>query len=137
MILVDTGLLVALFDPADADHERCTHWLETIVEPLCSTLPVLTEAFHLLDPGSRGSQALMDFVSAGGLQVFFLDDSSLARAFELMVQYADRPMDLADASLVVLAEMRGLRCVFTIDRDDFQTYRIRQGHSYLSFETLG
>jgi len=137
MILVDTGPLVALFDPADADHERCTHRLETIVEPLCSTLPVLTEAFHLLDPGSRGSQALMDFVSAGGLQVFFLDDSSLARAFELMVQYADRPMDLADASLVVLAEMRGLRCVFTIDRDDFQTYRIRQGHSYLSFETLG
>jgi len=64
MMLVDAGPLVALFDPADGDHARCMHWLEAVVEPLCPTLPVLTEAFHLLNLGSRGSQTLMDFVSA-------------------------------------------------------------------------
>jgi uncharacterized protein len=136
MILADTGPLVALFDPADSDHKRCTSILAGIEEPLCTTVPVLTEAFHLLTPASIGSQRLMDFVTGRGLNVLFLDDQALIRAFELMVQYADHPMDLADASLVVLAESLKLRKVFTIDRGDFTTYRIRQGHRYRFFEVL-
>ena len=97
MILVDTGPLVALFDPADADHRGCALQLAAIEEPLCTTVPVLTEAFHLLRPDSLGSRRLMDFVAARGLRLWFLDDRALTRAFELMVQYADHPMDLADA----------------------------------------
>ncbi len=136
MILTDTGPLVALFDPADSDHARCAATLARIEEPLCTTVPVLTEAFHLLGPGNRGAQRLMDFVTAHGLNVWFLDDSALIRAFELMIQYADRPMDLADASLVVLAEALTLRKVFTIDRGDFTTYRIKQGHRHVPFEIV-
>ena len=49
MILVDTGPLVALFDPADQDHKQCVDLLRGVDEPLCTTIPVLTEAFHLLD----------------------------------------------------------------------------------------
>lgn len=136
MILVDTGPLVALFDPADGDHRECVKRLAGIDEPLCTTVPVLTEAFHLLSPGSLGSQRLMDFVTAHGLGVWFLDDRALTRAFELMMRYADHPMDLADASLVVLAETLKQRRIFTIDRGDFATYRIRHGHRYSSFEML-
>ncbi|MBS1223275.1 MAG: hypothetical protein H6R23_2895 [Proteobacteria bacterium] len=136
MILADTGPLVALFDPADSDHKRCASILAGIEEPLCTTVPVLAEAFHLLTPGSIGSQRLMDFVTGHGLNVWFLDDIALVRAFELMVQYADHPMDLADASLVVLAESLKLRKIFTIDRNDFTTYRIKQGHRHLPFEVL-
>ncbi|WP_295383908.1 PIN domain-containing protein [uncultured Thiodictyon sp.] len=99
MILVDTGPLVALFDPADGDHKRCAGMLARIEEPLYTTVPVLTEAFHLLTPASIGAQRLMDFMTARGLNVWFLDDRALIRAFELMIQYADHPMDLADASL--------------------------------------
>jgi hypothetical protein len=69
MILADTGPLVALFDPADQDHKRCVAVLKGIQEPLCTTIPVLTEAFHLLDPGSIGAQRLMDFVTGHGLNV--------------------------------------------------------------------
>lgn len=42
----------------------------------------------------------------------------------LMHKYQDRPMDLADASLVCLAEQRGVRDIFTLDRDDFRIYRV-------------
>ena len=136
MILVDTGPLVALFDPRDGDHAACRTLLAGIAEPMCTTVPVLTEAFHLLTPGSVGSQRLMDFVSARGLGVWFLDDAALARAFDLMRQYADRPMDLADASLVVLAETHGQRRIFTLDRGDFATYRVRKGHRRVAFEVL-
>jgi predicted nucleic acid-binding protein len=136
MILVDTGPLVALFDRRDADHQPCRKLLADLTEPLCTTVPVLTEAFHLLAPGSIGSQRLMDFVSARGLCVWFLDDAGLQRAFELMVQYADRPMDLADASLVVLAETSHQYRIFTLDRGDFAAYRIKKGHRTLAFEVL-
>jgi uncharacterized protein len=54
----------------------------------------------------------------------------LTRAFELMEQYADHPMDLADASMVVAAEALSTRRVFTIDRKDFETYRVRRGHRH-------
>ncbi len=136
MILVDTGPLVALFDPADQDHKRCVAVLKGIDEPLCTTIPVLTEAFQLLDPGSIGAQRLMDFVTGHGLNVWYLDDKFLIRMFELMVQYADHPMDLADASLVAYAEALKVRKVFTIDRTDFSRYRIKRGHRHSTFEIL-
>ena len=136
MILADTGPLVALFDPADQDHIRCVAVLKGIDEPLCTTVPVLTEAFHLLDPGSIGAQRLMDFVTGHGLNVWHLDDKLLTRMFELMVQYADHPMDFADASLVAYAEALKVRKVFTIDRTDFSSYRIKRGHRHSTFERL-
>ena len=137
MILVDTGPIVALFNPADADHQRCVDVLRKIHQPIATTVPVLTEAFHLLHPASVGARRLTDFLIDESLRVLFLEDQSLARAFQLMQQYADAPMDLADASLVAMAERLNLRTVFTIDRRHFRTYRIQRGHRYLAFELIG
>jgi len=136
MILVDTGPLVALFDPADAWHDRCVETLRKISGRLWTTTPVLTEAFHLLTPASVGTKRLMDFVAEGGLATWFFDDAGLGRAFELVVRYDNVPMDLADASLVVAAERLNARKVFTIDRSDFGLYRIQRGHRHLAFEVL-
>jgi predicted nucleic acid-binding protein len=136
MILVDTGPLVALFDPQDAQHERCVKTLKGIKEPLVTTIPVLTEAFHMLGPASIGSNRLRDFVENGGLSVWFLDRARVRRAFELMEQYADHPMDLADASLVAAAEAVGTRQVFTIDRKDFAAYRVRRGHRHQAIQIV-
>ena len=137
MILVDTGPLIALFDPQDAQHLRCREALSTLREPMVTTVPVLTEAFHMLSPGSYGSDRLRDYIVQGGLSVWFLDPAALERAFELMEQYADHPMDLADASLIVAAETLNTIRVFTIDRRDFSTYRVRRGHRHLSVEIVG
>lgn len=41
-----------------------------------------------------------------------------------MLRYADRPMDCADATLVLLAERESLSDILTVDHDDFDTYRI-------------
>ncbi len=137
MILIDTGPLVALFDPKDEHHARCRKVLKGIKEPLSTTIPVLTEAFHILEPSSIGSDRLREFIARGALSVRDLDGSSLPRAFELMEAYRDHPMDLADASLAVAAEMLETNKVFTIDRRDFETYRVRRGHRHLSLEIVG
>ncbi len=136
MILVDTGPLVALFDPQDESHARCVTTLELLREPLGTTPEVLTEAFYLLSPGSRGSGNLIQFIADGGLSLWFLSPSTCERAFELMGRYADQPMDFADASLVVMAEMENARKIFTLDRNDFSAYRIRRGHRQLAFDVI-
>ncbi len=136
MILVDTGPLVALFDPRDGHHVRCVGLLKRVREPLRTTIPVLTEAFHLLGPSSRGADGLREFVAKGGLSLWYFRDASLARAFELMATYADQPMDLADASLVTAAEALDTRKVFTVDRSDFDAYRVKRGHRHVAFDVI-
>jgi len=136
MILVDTGPLIALFDPQDGQHRRCRRILKEIRDAIVTTTPVLTEAFHILGPASIGSERLREFIEAGGLSVWFLNRESLTRALELMEVYADHPMDLADASLVAAAEALGTRRVFTIDRKDFETYRVRRGHRHYPIEIV-
>lgn len=136
MILVDTGPLVALFDPRDAQHQRCVNALKGIAEPIRTTVPVLTEAFHMLRPASVGSERLREFILHRGLSLWWFDPTTLSRAFELMETYSDHPMDLADASLIVAAETLATRKVFTIDRRDFASYRVRRGHRHYTVETI-
>lgn len=137
MILVDTGPLVALFDPKEHEHQRCREVLRDLVEPLGSTLPVLTEAFHILSPESIGSDRLREFIVEDGLQVLHLERDGLKRAFELMEQYRDHAMDLADASLLAAAEAIPTRKLFTLDRKEFSIYRFRRGHRHLAMEVIG
>ncbi len=136
MILVDTGPLIALFDPKDGQHQRCVKALKGLRVPIRTTVPVLTEAFHMLGPGSTSSDRLREFVLKRGLSVWWFDQATLSRAFELMDRYSDHPMDLADASLIVAAETLGTRKVFTIDRHDFEAYRIRRGHRQYGVEIV-
>ncbi len=49
------------------------------------------------------------------------DEHHLLKA--LMAEYADRPMDFADATLVRVAERLSTNTIFTIDHNDFETYR--------------
>jgi len=53
-----------------------------------------------------------------------LSSSAVERTAKLMERYADGPMDLADATLVALAEEQNDRRFFTLD-SDFHVYRIR------------
>jgi uncharacterized protein len=136
MILIDTGPLVALYNSADSDHALCASALGGIHGPLMTTVPVLTEAFHILGPASRRSDGLRQFVIEGGTAVWYFNTPALVRAFELMELYADHPMDLADASLVTAAESLDIRTIFTLDDGDFESYRVRRGHRYYPMEIL-
>lgn len=49
--------------------------------------------------------------------------TEVPRILELCRKYADQPMDLADACLVRMTELTARCKVWTVDRDDFSTYR--------------
>jgi predicted nucleic acid-binding protein len=137
MILVDTGPLVALFDPKDQDHLACRKILEDIVEPLYTTEAVLTEVLHLLIPGSKGAEGVKAFFVREFISLVSLNKQDITRAFTLMDKYQDLPMDFADATLIVVGENLKTDKVFTLDFNDFGVYKIQKGHKYYSLNLIG
>jgi uncharacterized protein len=63
------------------------------------------------------------------LQVFQIQIEDYPRLFTVMAQYSDRPMDLADATLLIAAEKTGIHKILTLD-SDFLFYRIGDRHSF-------
>lgn len=139
MILVDAGPLVALIDKGQGEeHRKCVAAQASLTGPLLTTWPCLAEAMYLLGKlrGWLGQAALWDYVAARTLLIHGATSPSAAtetaRMRALMEKYQDVPMDLADASLVVVAETTGLRRIFTLD-DDFYIYRINGRDSFEIF----
>jgi uncharacterized protein len=130
MTLTDTGPLVAILDRSDPSHTRCTRILPNLSKPLITTMPVLTEGMHFLGRqfGWSGQEPLWQLLKSRALEIAPVEGELLARLPELMAKYQDTPMDLADASLVAVAEARGLPRIFTLD-SHFYAFRLRNGRA--------
>lgn len=130
MTLVDAGPLIALLDRGEPAHARCVAALPQLRGPLVTSWPAFTEAMSLLGRagGWTAQDALWRLVDRGDLDLARSDELDPARARALMERYQDVPMDLADASLVALAEAQSHRLIFTLD-GHFRAYRLRSGRS--------
>ena len=126
MTLTDAGPLIALIDAGEPDHDRCRHTLQQLEIPLITTWPAFTEAIYLLGQaaGWQAQSALWKMVQRDTLVLAELDQQLALRSAALMERYRDHPMDLADATLVALAEALDLRTMFTLD-EHFRSYRLR------------
>lgn len=125
MIIADTGFWIALADKKDKHHQQANHFAKTTAERLITTYPVMTEVCHL-SLQRQGVQAQLNFIKMyqlGAFDVFEIPKKDKDRLFLLMQKYADLPMDLADASLVLLAEQLGHGRILSTDKRDFHTYR--------------
>ena len=132
MILTDAGPLVALVDQGEPDHRSCVACLPNLKGPMVTTWPAFTEAMCLLGEagGWRAQEALWSMLHQGDLEIVLQGADEYERMRVLMQKYRDHPMDLADASLVRLAEERHVRDIFTLDVGDFRTYRIHGRQSF-------
>lgn len=125
MIAVDAGYFYALADVSDVHHEAARAWQHSIAEGWITTWPVLTEACYLLASrvGTSSAIALMQDVADHSIHVWEVPEKALQAIPALMKRYAKLPMDLADASLVLLAEHLAHGRILTTDRRDFGAYR--------------
>ena len=122
--LVDTGAILALLDRGDRWHSRCVAAFEKLRLPLATSAAVLAELFHLVGDHPGEVAAAWRFLRSGAVTVLAITDEDLPEIEALMEKYHDRPMDFADATLVHLARRENLTTVFTVDNDDFETYRV-------------
>jgi hypothetical protein len=124
-VLVDTGPLVAIASARDQYHEICVEQLRSLKPPLLTCWPVLTEAAWLLRGDPAALRKLLLGFENGLLRLLPMDESSLPWIARFLTVYRKLQAQLANASLVFLAEREGIDTIFTLDRRDFQIYRIR------------
>ena len=120
--IVDTGPLVAFLDRAERNHRWVIARIEELDPPLLVCEPVLAEAMHLLARFTGAQNTLFGLLENGALRVAFSVDEHIVALRKLHQKYRDRPMSLADACIVRMAEIYEQHAVLTLD-SDFSVYR--------------
>ena len=122
MIVLDTSGLLAAIDGSQRHHAAAAAVVRRSAGPLLLSPFVLAELDYLLT--TRVSQAaavaLLDQIAAGAYRLEQMDADDVARASEIVVQYRDLALGLADASLVVLAERHRTLDILTLDERHFR-----------------
>lgn len=126
MILVDTAPLIALIDAGQGEiHHRCSKTYQNLNQSMLTTWCCFTEGMYFLYQlrGWQAQDILWQFVERKALILHRHTFTKQSRMRELMRKYQDIPMDLADASLVAVAERLNSKLIFTLDKD-FYVYRL-------------
>lgn len=126
-VLMDTGPLVALLNPRDGAHQRCRQTAEQLRGRCVTCWPVLTEAAWLLRHETRFMPRLAELIRRGGIEVLELGPDSLVWIAGFMERYHELPAQLADASLMYLAQRERIQTAFTLDRREFLVFRDPHG----------
>ena len=120
--IIDTGPIVALFNRRDKHHKKVLNFVKEYNGDFVTTWPVITEATHLLKQSIQAQLNLLEWIKRGGLNIFQIQKSDIDRVISLTKKYSDIPMDLADCSLIILAEKANLKDIVSID-SDYDIYR--------------
>lgn len=127
MLIVDAGPLYAAAARRDKHHERSVELLSTAPRPLLVPALVVTEVSYLLADriGPQAELAFARSLAEAELVVEPVLDSDWRRIAELTETYLDLPLGIVDASIVALAERRGLDVIATLDQRHFRAVRPR------------
>jgi len=128
--LLDTGPLVSFLATGLEHHDWVCELWKRLRPPLLTCEPVLTEAAFLLKREGREADPLLALVERGVLQVGLHIEDELPDLRALLRRYKDRPMSLADACLVRMAELHPGSAILTLDAD-FRIYR-RHGNKVIA-----
>ena len=135
-VLADSGPFVALYNNKDRHHQRALDFFRThgAALRLHTTWEVISEVMYFLDFSAQVQGDFLDWLHVGHQQglvsIAALEPAELPGLATLMRKYADRPMDLADASLVWLANKLDITDIITVDRADFAVYRTNKRKSF-------
>ena len=128
-VLADSGPFVALYNNKDKYHQRALDFFRVhgAALRLHTTWEVISEVMYFLDFSAQVQADFLEWLYAGHQQglvtIAAFEAAELPGIATMMRKYADRPMDLADASLVWLANKLDVTDIITVDRADFAVYR--------------
>lgn len=133
--LVDTGILLALANKHDVNHQAAVSLLSSLREALLVPTPVLAEAAYLTNRvlGVEAEAQLIASLGQGEMQLEEVTRADCVRAAELLRTYADANIGFVDAVLVAIAERLKICRLLTVDRRHFEMICPRH---CVSFEIL-
>lgn len=132
-LLVDAGAFYAQADADEPQHEAVAEILLQEREALVTTELVVAEADYLILSrlGVGVELAFLEDLADGAYRVECLTPDELRTARDVVAQYRDLRLGLADASLVVLAHRYGAQRILTFDERAFRQVRPLQGGSFV------
>jgi predicted nucleic acid-binding protein len=131
IVLIDTGVLVALFDKSDNYHQAALKFVKNFKGQFISTTAVLTETCYLLDFSVETQLNFLTWVRNGAIKLEPILIEDLERIISLTRKYADLPMDFTDATLVAIGERLNIQKIASID-SDFTIYRFKQKQIFIN-----
>jgi uncharacterized protein len=129
-VLVDTGPIVAILSESDEHHRACVEQLRRIRGPLLTCWPVITEAACLLRAYPVAVGRLLSSLEGVPFKLVSLSEADLSGIAAILTKYKGLGIQLADASLVHLANREGIDTMFTLDRRDFDVLRLARGKKF-------
>ena len=127
-IIVDAGPLIALFDKDDKYHNSVIKFLKTFDGQLVTSWPVITEVTHLLSFNINVQIDFLEWLKREAVTIINFENIHLERIIQLSKKYSDVPMDLADSSLIVIAELTNITDIITID-SNYYIYKTKNKKS--------
>ncbi len=118
----------ALFDKDDKYHNSVIKFLKQFKGNLVTTWPVITEVTHLLSFNINVQIDFLEWLKREAITVINLEAAHLDRIIQLSKKYSDVPMDLADSSLIIIAELTDIHDIITID-SDYYIYKTKSKKS--------
>ncbi|MCV7193694.1 PIN domain-containing protein [Mycolicibacterium brumae] len=130
-MIVDTSVLLALFDSRDPHHAAASAAIDNTDELLVVSPYVVAELDYLVATriGVEAELAVLRELSGGAWELAEFTPSDLRKAAEVVDKYRDKHIGVADASNVVLADQHQTLTIATLDRRHFDVLRpLKGGH---------
>lgn len=120
--IIDSGPLIALFDRSDKYHSKVLDFIKSYKGKLVTSWAVITEVSHMLDFNLQVQIDFLKWCERGGIEVYDISRTEISNIRIMMEKYIDVPMDLADATLMYIANKENIKNIVSID-SDFDIYR--------------
>ena len=120
--IIDSGPIIALFDKDDKYHEKLLTFMKSFNGKLITTWAVVTEVTHLLSFNVEVQLNFLKWIDLGAITIYQIEQNELTSMIKMMQKYSDIPMDLADSTLMYVAQKENIKDIVSID-SDFDIYR--------------
>lgn len=122
--ILDTGPLVAFFDRSEQYHGWAKEQWAQAPLPMLTCEAVLVEAAYLLsERAGMPPEKLLALFEREIIHVPFYLEENAAPIARLLERYREQEMQMADACLVRMSELKRDCRVFTLDKAEFLVYR--------------
>lgn len=133
VLIADSGALYALYDSDNAHHHAAQAVIENEPGSIIIPVAILAELDYLLREflGVDAELDFLDGIASGAYTLEPFTPEDLARCRELIAQYHDLDLGLADAAVMATAERLGNLRIFTVDERNFRAVRPKRGKHFV------
>jgi predicted nucleic acid-binding protein len=107
--IIDSGPLIALFDRSDRYHNTVIEFLKSFDGQMITSWAVITEVSHMLDFNLQVQIDFLSWCELGAVDIYEINQSDISNIIHMMKKYIDIPMDLADATLMYIANKENIK----------------------------